>query len=103
MKARKENGLYKVKVQVRPVFEEEHSKPIHRQGTENAHVASSVSMDTWHKRLGHLSEKGMKVLADGNNSKNLIFQNQDIMSGSCVSCLTGKMPKASFPTVGSSH
>jgi hypothetical protein len=98
MLANRENGLYKL--QVRPDFKEEHPKSLHGQGTENAHAAHAVSMDTWHKRLGHLSERGMRVLGDGENCMTFGFQEHDTMSGNCVSCLTGKMSAASFPAVG---
>jgi hypothetical protein len=98
--ASKDNGLYRYKAQVRHILEEEHSNLLQtRQETANAHTVSAIPMDIWHKRLGHLSESGMRILGDGKNCMNLSFQKEDTINGSCVPCLTGKMVKAPFPAV----
>jgi hypothetical protein len=53
-------------------------------------------IDTWHRPLGHLSIKKMKLLANGmindfeiNNAQSLEF---------CNACMSGKQHHDSFPT-----
>ncbi|GJW21602.1 retrovirus-related pol polyprotein from transposon TNT 1-94 [Tanacetum coccineum] len=44
----------------------------------------------WHQRLGHMSEKGMKILA----SKGRILDLQKAVVGFCEPCVLGKQKKA---------
>lgn len=80
---------------------ERSSKLLQKIGQEtgkNAIATLCVPVDVWHKRLGHLSLKGMSALKDGFAS-GVMFQNSDAeqkLKG-CVSCLEGKQIKKSFP------
>ncbi|GJU00528.1 retrovirus-related pol polyprotein from transposon TNT 1-94 [Tanacetum coccineum] len=42
--------------------------------------------ELWHKRLGHISEKGMSILS----KKNVLFGVHDINLKKCSHCLAGK-------------
>ncbi|KAI5634153.1 GAG-pre-integrase domain-containing protein [Phthorimaea operculella] len=98
--AKKVNGLYKCKLQGRPVPDVELSKPLQsRQRTVRANAATCVPASTWHKRLGHLNSKGMSILGGGKQCMGVLFQKED-GTRSCVSCLTGKMHMAPFPRAG---
>ncbi|GKB24096.1 retrovirus-related pol polyprotein from transposon TNT 1-94 [Tanacetum coccineum] len=68
---------------------------------EGYHVPSdeiNVTIDVkgnaalWHQRLGHMSEKGIKVLA----SKGRIPDLQKVVVGFCEPCVLGKQKKVSF-------
>ena len=50
----------------------------------------------WHSRLGHMSEKGMKVL----HSKGLLPGMKHVDVGFCEDCILGKQRKVSFSTAG---
>ena len=54
--------------------------------------AVEVSPDLWHKRLGHMSEKGLQVLA----KKSLIPFAKGTSLNSCDHCLFGKQHRVSF-------
>lgn len=56
-------------------------------------VVENVDMvDLWHKRLGHMSEKGMSLLY----KKNVLSGVRDIHLKKCFHCLAGKQNKVSF-------
>ncbi|CAH0719652.1 unnamed protein product, partial [Brenthis ino] len=96
--ANKNNGLYKFKLQDRPNPRVGHSMSLQsRQGTMSANAAACVPISIWHKRLGHLNHKGMCILGDGNQCVGVVFQHENDVPGSCVSCLTGKMHESSYP------
>jgi hypothetical protein len=52
----------------------------------------------WHLRLGHMSEKGMKVLL----SKGKLSELKSVESDLCEGCILGKQKKMSFAKVGAS-
>ena len=67
----------------------------------SADGASSASEETktstlWHRRLGHMSEKGMKQLA----AEGRIPQLKKIVTEFCESCVLGKQKKVTFAKVG---
>ena len=53
---------------------------------------SSVDSKLWHRRLGHMSEKGMKLLASKGNLPDL----KSVNVGLCEECIYGKHKKVSF-------
>lgn len=55
-------------------------------------VEEKDSPNLWHRRLGHMSEKGLKYLA----GKSLIPFNTTISLNPCDHCLAGKQHRASF-------
>ena len=57
-------------------------------------AVTDVSTDTslWHRRLGHMSEKGMKMLL----SKRKLPELKSIDFDMCESCILGKQKKVSF-------
>ena len=57
-----------------------------------ANVAADSSGEIWHKRLGHMSEKGMHILAD----KKLLSEAKGVHLDKCVDCLVGKQNKTAF-------
>lgn len=50
----------------------------------------------WHRRLGHMSEKGMKLLASKEKLPNL----KHVELGLCEDCIYGKQKRVSFSKVG---
>lgn len=55
-------------------------------------VVSEFSIELWHKQLGHISEKGMQILA-----KNRIFPElKDVQLRTCVDYLAGKQHRVAF-------
>lgn len=50
------------------------------------------SVDLWHKRLGHMSERGLKILV----GKNLILGLKSHQLNFCEHCIYGKQQKVSF-------
>ena len=50
----------------------------------------------WHQRLGHMSEKGMKILA----SKGSIHDLKKVTTDFCEPCVMGKQKKVSFLKLG---
>ncbi|KAG8382299.1 hypothetical protein BUALT_Bualt05G0062400 [Buddleja alternifolia] len=71
-KGKKKNSLYLMQAKL-------------SNGEVNAAVNSS-SIELWHKRLRHLSQKGMQLLA----RKKLLPDNSGIELQTCVDCLAGK-------------
>ena len=61
-------------------------------------VVANASTDTslWHRRLGHMSEKGMKMLL----SKGKLSELKSIDFVMCESCILGKQKKMSFLKTG---
>ena len=53
---------------------------------------SSVDSKLWHRRLGHMSEKGMKLLA----SKGKLPDLKSVDVGLCEDCIYGKHKRVSF-------
>lgn len=60
-------------------------------GQVNATEADS-SLELWHRRLGHMSEKGLQILAKGNYLPSAKGTHLD----TCVHCLAGKQHRVSF-------
>ncbi|KAE8676962.1 cytochrome P450 71A9-like [Hibiscus syriacus] len=50
----------------------------------------------WHQRLGHMSEKGMKILLSKGKLPNL----KNVDAGLCEDCIFGKQKKVSFAKIG---
>ncbi|CAA0831536.1 Uncharacterized mitochondrial protein AtMg00300 [Striga hermonthica] len=60
-------------------------------------MAGAVSQShLWHSRLGHMSEKGMKVL----KSRGLLPELESVDVGLCEQCVLGKQKRVSFITTG---
>lgn len=55
-------------------------------------VEEAISLNLWHKRLGHMSEKGLTTLA----KKDVISVAKDVILDSCEHCLFGKQHRVSF-------
>ena len=59
-------------------------------------TSTTLSADLWHRRLGHMSEKGLEFL----KKKTYLPQlNQNTLS-SCDHCLAEKQRRASFVSIG---
>ena len=54
-------------------------------------VASDTASELWHRRLCHMSEKGMKRLADDN-----LILVKNVHLEKCTDCLVGKQNRTSF-------
>lgn len=60
---------------------------------ESIHASIHCDMtDLWHKRLGHMSEKGMSLLL----KKNVLTGVHDVNLKRCSHCLAGKQNRVSF-------
>ena len=61
-------------------------------------AVADVSTDTslWHRRLGHMSKKGMKMLL----SKGKLLELKSIDFDMCESCILGKQKRVSFLKTG---
>ena len=62
-----------------------------RLSPEEVNVASDTTGELWHKRLCHMSEKGMRRLADDN-----LILVKDVHIERCTDCLAGKQNRTSF-------
>ncbi|GKC16338.1 putative RNA-directed DNA polymerase, partial [Tanacetum coccineum] len=62
----------------------------------NAAINGRGNTTLWHQRLGHMSEKGMKILG----SKGRILDLQKAIVGFCKPCVLGKQKKVSFVKSG---
>ena len=63
--------------------------------TEKSNVAlakEEISLDLWHKCLGHMSEKGLKILAGKSLLPGLKSYNLDL----CEHCIYGRQIRVSF-------
>ncbi|GKE20087.1 retrovirus-related pol polyprotein from transposon TNT 1-94, partial [Tanacetum coccineum] len=65
----------------------------------NAAIDGRGNATLWHQRLGHMSEKGMKILA----SKGRIPDLQKNVVGFCEPCVLGKQKKVSFVMFGNTR
>ncbi|GJU84592.1 putative RNA-directed DNA polymerase [Tanacetum coccineum] len=65
----------------------------------NATIDGRVNAALWHQRLGHMSEKGMKILA----SKGRIPDLKKAVVGFCEPCVLGKQKKVSFIKSGNTR
>ena len=61
------------------------------KGRVNA-IHKDINIDVWHKRLRHISEKGLQPLA----RKQFLLSLQGMPLGTCVNCLVGKTHKIAF-------
>ncbi|KAJ4736375.1 Transposon Ty1-NL2 Gag-Pol polyprotein [Rhynchospora pubera] len=59
-------------------------------------AGAKADPNLWHKRLGHMSDKGMKVLA----SKELLPTMKSVEIDFCEDCVFGKQKRVSFSKVG---
>ena len=59
---------------------------------DEANVVANSDGELWHKRLGHMSEKGMHILAE----KDLLPEVKGIHLERCVDCLAGKQNRVVF-------
>ena len=57
-----------------------------------ANVAADSNGEIWHKRLGHMSEKGMHVIAN----QKLLPEVKGVHLEQCVDCLAGKQNRVAF-------
>ncbi|WVZ18179.1 hypothetical protein V8G54_005501 [Vigna mungo] len=57
-------------------------------------VAANENPNLWHQRLGHMSEKGMKIM----HSKGKLPGLQSIEIDMCEDCILGKQKRVSFQT-----
>jgi hypothetical protein len=57
---------------------------------------ASVDSNLWHLRLGHMSEKGMKVLLSNGKLPEL----KSVESAMCEGCILGKQKRVSFVKLG---
>ncbi|GJX02910.1 putative RNA-directed DNA polymerase [Tanacetum coccineum] len=65
----------------------------------NATIDDRGNATLWHQRLGHMSEKGIKILA----SKGRIPDLQKAVVGFCEPCVLGKQKKVSFVKSGNTR
>src|SRR5512137_3037430 len=75
-RARKVNTLYLMNARLCP---------------EELNVAADTAGELWHKRLCHMSEKGMKRLAEDK-----LIPVKHVHLGKCTDCLAGKQNRTSF-------
>ena len=80
MKAKKVGNLFQLEGGIRSDF----------VSTVSEHESSSIHL--WHQRLGHMSERGLKILADRKLLPNLRSGKLDF----CKHCLFGKQSKQKF-------
>ena len=59
---------------------------------DEANMAADSDGELWNKRIGHMSKKGMHILAD----KKLLPDVKGVHLEKCVNCLAGKQNKAAF-------
>ena len=59
-------------------------------------VNASTETSLWHRKLGHMSEKGMKMLL----SKRKLPELKSIDFDMCESCILGKQKNVSFLKIG---
>ena len=55
-------------------------------------AAGNENSKLWHQRLGHMSEKGMKLM----HSKGKIPELQSVEVDMCEECILGKQKRVSF-------
>lgn len=59
-------------------------------------AGAKADPNLWHNRLGHMSDKGMKVLA----TKGLLPDMKSVETDFCEDCVLGKQRRVSFSTAG---
>jgi len=59
-------------------------------------AANNENPNLWHQRLGHMSEKGMKIM----HSKGKLQGLQSVKIDMCEDCILGKQKRVSFQTSG---
>ena len=59
---------------------------------KEANVAAELNGDLWHKRLGHMSERGMHILAN----QKLLSEVKRVHLEKCVDCTVGKQNRVAF-------
>jgi hypothetical protein len=62
-------------------------------------VENENSIELWHKRLGHMSDKGLQILA----KEQLLPNNKGMSLTPCTHCLVGKQRRVSFQKSSSSR
>ncbi|CAH9131081.1 unnamed protein product [Cuscuta epithymum] len=62
-------------------------------------VQAETSPNLWHRRLGHMSVKGLTTLA----KKEAIFIDKDVALDPCEHCLFGKQHRVSFSSTRKNH
>ena len=70
---------------------------LYKQEVNIAEKSSSIEL--WHKRLGHISEKGLHSLAH----KDLLSEVKGMTFRLCVDCLAGKQHKVAFCISSTPH
>lgn len=83
---KKENGLYEIKLYTNK-----------RESEEKSYAAHSLdSIKIWHKKLGHLSFDGMKILKGISEGMDFIAKDLREMNTTCETCLKAKQTRVSF-------
>ena len=59
-------------------------------------AATNENPNLWHQRLGHMSEKGMKIMHSNGKLPSL----QSVEIDMCEDCILGKQKRVSFQTNG---
>lgn len=57
-----------------------------------------VSLDIWHRRLGHINYTTLKKMLSENHVNGLSFPEHSNQESVCEGCLFGKMPRLKFKT-----
>ena len=63
-----------------------------RLGRNEANVITDSNGEFWHKRLSHMSERGVHMLAE----KHLLLEVKGMHLNQCVDCMVGKQNRAAF-------
>jgi len=73
-------------------------------GADAAHLVQSPTgdggLELWHRRLGHLNEKGVRMLQSMVSGMNLGKPSSPTTSLVCEPCIEGKQHRAAFPNEG---
>lgn len=96
MSAELNKGVYRMKG---TCILEQSMATLHQvQGSQTARLAvSNLDADLWHRRLGHLSMKGMDALMK-NTAHVISFQADKDHLQQCTACLKGKPVAKAYPT-----
>ena len=70
---------------------------LYKQEVNIAETSSNIEL--WHKRLGHMSDKGLQSLAH----KNILPEVKGMTLRPCVDCLAGKQHRVAFCTSTAPH
>ena len=88
-------GTWKVTKGVRVLAREKKTGTLYMTSSSRDTIAvtdASTYTSLWHRRLSHMSEKGMKMLL----SKGKLLELKSIDFDMCESCILGKQKKVSF-------